>query len=234
MTLDRLLNWDRDTALAIAPRLAWLHPNWITTASLVLALIGLTFIGHGTDWISAVTGAGLIFTSRWVDWIDGHVARATGRATNLGGLYDITVGYVTMVLVMVAIGLRQDDAALAWVGAGAAILLRLLLMGVGWGLAHRQRLEVVPWNPQKLLTPRQRPIMRRIKWTLDVCRNDYWIALFALTGGAGLQLWGWLYTAAVIALTLWVTAATMRYLWRVLPAAPRHEDDHLKCEAGTC
>lgn len=220
MTFDRLLNWDRDTALAAAPHLAWLHPNWITTASLILALSGLAAIGLGTEWVSAILGAALIFASRWIDWIDGHVARATCRATNLGGLYDIAVGYVTMVLVMVAIGYRQDDAALAWAGAGAAIGLRLLLMGVGWGLARRQRLPVVPWNPQKLLTPRQRPGMRRLKWLLDVCRNDYWIMCFALAGGAGLQAWGWAYSAVVLALSAWVAAAALRYLQRVHPSAP--------------
>ncbi|MCF3628158.1 CDP-alcohol phosphatidyltransferase family protein [Thalassospiraceae bacterium LMO-SO8] len=234
MTRDWLLNWDRDTALAVAPRLAWLHPNWITTASLVLALVGLGFIAQGADWTSAMTGAVLIFASRWIDWIDGHVARATGRATNLGGLYDIAVGYVTMVLVMVAIGLRQGDTALAWTGAGAAVLLRLALMGVGWGLARRQRLDIVPWNPQKLLTPRQRPAMRRVKWTLDVCRNDYWIVLFAVAGGAGLQAWAWAYTGVVAVLILWLAAATLRYLRRVSPAAPKHDDDHSPSEAGTC
>ncbi|UTW51492.1 CDP-alcohol phosphatidyltransferase family protein [bacterium SCSIO 12827] len=234
MTRDRLLNWDRDTALDIAPRLTWLHPNWITTASLILALVGLALIWRGTDWASAVIGAGLIFASRWVDWIDGHVARATSRATNLGGLYDIAVGYITMVLVMVVIGLRQNDLALAWVGAGAAVLLRLVLMGVGWGLARRQRLDVVPWNPQKLLTPRQRPAMRQMKWGLDVCRNDYWIVLFALVGGAGLQAWAWAYTGVVVALTAWVAAAAARYVRRVHPTASALEVRVSQSEDGPC
>ena len=234
MTRDRLFNWDRDTALAVAPRLTWLHPNWITTASLILALVGLAIIWHGMDWGSAVAGAGLIFASRWVDWIDGHVARATSRATNLGGLYDIAVGYVTMVLVMVVIGLRQNDLALVWAGAGAAVLLRLMLMGVGWGLAKRQRLGVVPWNPQKFLTPRQRPVMRRVKWGLDVCRNDYWIVLFALAGGAGLQVWAWAYTGVVVALTIWVAAAAARYVRRVHPAAPTQKVRGLQSEPGPC
>lgn len=234
MTLDRLLNWDRDTALAAAPRLTWLHPNWITTASLILALIGLGFIAQGADWTSAMIGAVLIFASRWIDWIDGHVARATGRATNLGGLYDIAVGYVTMVLVMVAIGLRQGDTALAWAGAGAAILLRLVLMGVGWGLARRQRLHIVPWNPQKLLTPRQRPGMRRVKWGLDACRNDYWIVLFAIAGGAGLQVWAWAYTGVVVTLIAWVAIAAARYVRRVHPAAPAKEGGILQGEVRSC
>ena len=234
MTLDRLLNWDRDTALAAAPRLTWLHPNWITTASLILALIGLGFIAQGADWTSAMIGAVLIFASRWIDWIDGHVARATGRATNLGGLYDIAVGYVTMVLVMVVIGLRQNDLVLVWAGAGAAVLLRLMLMGVGWGLAKRQRLDVVPWNPQKFLTPRQRPVMRRMKWGLDICRNDYWIVLFAVADGAGLQVWAWAYTGVVVALTIWVAAAAARYVRRVHPAAPTQEDRDLQSEPGPC
>jgi phosphatidylglycerophosphate synthase len=234
MTLDRLLNWDRDTALAVAPRLTWLHPNWITTASLILALFGLRFIEHGTDWSSAMIGGALIFASRWIDWIDGHVARATGRASNLGGLYDIAVGYVTMVLVMVAIGLREGDMALAWVGAGAAVLLRLALMSIGWGLARRQRLDIVPWNPQKILTPRQRPGMRRAKWALDVCRNDYWIVLFAVAGGTGLQVWAWAYTGVIVILILWLAVATVRYVRRVTPAAPKHGGGQLPSEAGTC
>ena len=41
MTLDTLLNWDRDSALAAAPTFRRLHPNWITTISLVLAGAGL-------------------------------------------------------------------------------------------------------------------------------------------------------------------------------------------------
>lgn len=233
-THDRFFNWDRDTALTVAPRLIWLHPNWITTASLALALAGLTVIWRGTDWGSAMTGAGLIFASRWVDWIDGHVARATGRASNLGGLYDIVVGYMTMVTVMIVIGLRQGDMALAWIGAGAAILLRLVLMAVGWGLARRQRLEIIPWNPQKLLTPRQRPAMRRIKTLLDIFRNDYWIVLFALASNAGLQAWAWAYTGVVVTLTAWIAAAAARYLRHVHPAAPIQGDRILQNEANPC
>lgn len=233
-TCDRLLNWDRDTALEAAPYLVRLHPNWITTGSLILALAGLAAIGFGTEWASAVLGAALVFASRWVDWIDGHVARATGRATNLGGLYDIAVGYLTMVLVMVAIGLRHDDVTLAWIGAGAAVGLRLVLMGVGWGLAQRQRLDIVPWNPQKLLTPRQRPGMRRMKWFLDVCRNDYWIVLFALAGGVGLRVWAWSYTVIVVLLTLWVVVATVRYLRRVHPATPSRNTDASWQETRAC
>lgn len=222
MTFDRLINWDRDTALAAAPRLTWLHPNWITTGSLVLALAGLAAIAWGDAPATAFAGAALIFASRWTDWIDGYVARATGTATNLGGLYDIAVGYVTMVLVMVAIGLRQNDVALAWCGAGAAIVLRIVLMAVGWGLAKRQRLTIVPWNPQKLLTPRQPRCMRRMKVWLDTLRNDYAISLFGIAGGAGLQVWGWAYTAIVVALTFWVLGAAWLFVRRAHAAAPRH------------
>ncbi len=129
-----------------------------------------------------------------------------------------------MVLVMVVIGLRQDDALLAWTGAGAAVLLRLVLMGVGWRLARRQRLAVVPWYPQKLLTPRQRPRMRRAKRLLDICRNDYWIAAFAIAGGGGLQAWAWAYTAVVVALTLWVLIAAVAFVRRVPPGAPKNRE----------
>ena len=139
-----------------------------------------------------------------------------------------------MVMVMVVIGLRQDDTALAWTGAGAAILLRLVLMAVGWRLARRQRLAIIPWNPQKLLTPRQRPVMRRIKNLLDICRNDYWIVLFALTGNAGLQAWAWTYTGVVVTLTAWVVVAATRYLRRVHPAAPAQKDRVLQNEASPC
>lgn len=218
MTFDRLLNWDRDTALTAAPLFTWLHPNWITTVSLALALSGLGSIHLGTGWATAAVGGALIFASRWTDWIDGFVARATNRATNLGGLYDIAVGYVTMVLVMIAIGLRQNDLVLAWVGAAAAVILRIVLMGSGWLLARRQRLSIVPWNPQKLLLPRQRPYMRRMKWVLDVCRNDYWVALFALAGGTGLHIWAWAYTAVVIVLTAWIAIAFGRFVCRVPPS----------------
>lgn len=220
MTFDRLLNWDRDTALAAAPQFVRLHPNWITTGSLVLATVGLMTLHLDRSLLGGLLGAALIFASRWVDWIDGYVARVTNRCSNLGGLYDIAVGYLTMVLVMVAIGLRQDDMALIWVGAGAAVGLRIVLMGVGYGLAKRQRLSVTPWNPQKLLTPRQRPAMRRIKWFLDACRNDYWIVLFACAGGTGLHAWAWGYTAVVLALGVWVLVATFRFLHRAHPVAP--------------
>ena len=173
MTFDRLFNWDRDTALAVAPQFIRLHPNWITTGSLILAAVGLATLSIDHSFIGGVLGAALIFASRWVDWIDGYVARATNRCSTLGGLYDIAVGYLTMVTVMIVIGLREGDVLLACTGAVAAILLRLVLMGSGWALACRQRLAVVPWNPQKLLLTRQRPFMRRAKWALDLCRNDY-------------------------------------------------------------
>lgn len=221
MTIDQILNWDRETALVAAPRLVGLRPNWITSISLVLAVLGLALIGLGPRHDHALAGAGLIFASRWVDWIDGWVARKTNTASDLGGLYDIAVGYLTMVTVMVVIGYRQNDLWLAYIGAGAAILLRLVLMVFGWALSRRQRLDVIQWNPQKILTPRQPPLMRSFKWALDLARNDYWIVLFALIGGVGLRLWGWAYTGAVIALTIWVVIASSIFLSRVHPGGPK-------------
>ena len=167
MTLDTLLNWDRETALAAAPRFTFLHPNWITTISLCLAFVGLTALFYGGNWALGVAGAFLVFASRWTDWIDGYVARATHRSSNLGGLYDIAVGYVTMVTVMIAIGAREDDMLLAWTGAASAIVLRIVLMLFGWLLSRRQRLDIVQWNPQKILIARQPVCMRRVKWVLD-------------------------------------------------------------------
>lgn len=218
MTLDTLLNWDRDSALAAAPAFRRLHPNWITTISLVLAGAGLWLLATTTGYAGTVAGAGLIFLSRWVDWIDGWVARETGKATNLGGLYDIAVGYLCMVGVMIAIGHAQDDAVLAWTGAGAAIVLRVVLMACGWGLAHRQRLTVIPWNPQKMLYPRMPRGMKAVKNGLDIARTDYWVFVFAVSGG--LVLWAWLYTAVVIALTCWVLAAATIWLRRVPAGTP--------------
>jgi phosphatidylglycerophosphate synthase len=234
MSYDQLLNWDRDSAIAIAPRFERLHPNWITTISLVLAVAGLSIIHQGHSWPSAIAGSVLIFTSRWVDWIDGFVARATGKSSNLGGLYDIAVGYLTMTTVMIIIGERYADIALVWLGAGGAVVLRLILMGVGWTLARRQRLETIAWNPQKLLSTRQSPCMRKTKWLLDICRADYAIVLFSLAGGSGLYVWGWFYTAAVFALTIWVLVATWGFLRRVPPLAPKNHHAQDSRETRTC
>jgi phosphatidylglycerophosphate synthase len=85
--------------LLMRPR--WITPNFLTGASIVLALIsGGIFL-----WGVPIAGAVLFETARFADNLDGKVARLRGMTSLVGGFFDITGDLVRLVWVYSAVGL---------------------------------------------------------------------------------------------------------------------------------
>lgn len=98
--------------LAPAAR-AGLHPNTVTGAGLVFGLLaGLAYL-HWTDWRYATLGFGLMICWHVMDGLDGKLARATGKTSDVGRLLDGVADYATFVAVNLALALTHAHVATA-------------------------------------------------------------------------------------------------------------------------
>lgn len=98
--------------LAPAAR-AGLHPNVVTGAGLLFGLLaGLAYLDW-TDWRFATAGFGLMICWHVMDGLDGKLARATGKTSDIGRLLDGVADYATFVAVNLALALTHADPALA-------------------------------------------------------------------------------------------------------------------------
>ncbi len=90
-----------------------LHPNVVTGAGLLFGLLaGLAYLDW-RDWRFATLGLGLMICWHVMDGLDGKLARATGKTSDIGRLLDGVADYATFVAVNLALALTHDDAALA-------------------------------------------------------------------------------------------------------------------------
>jgi phosphatidylglycerophosphate synthase len=77
-------------------------PNHITTLSLILGLAGSMFFAWGQG-VAPLWGATLVTVARFIDHMDGELARQSGKASPFGAMYDSMTGsacYATMFLGM--------------------------------------------------------------------------------------------------------------------------------------
>lgn len=92
---------------------AGLHPNVVTGAGLVFGLLaGLAYL-RWTDWRFAALGFGLMICWHVMDGLDGKLARATGKTSDIGRLLDGVADYATFVAVYLALVFTQVHPALA-------------------------------------------------------------------------------------------------------------------------
>lgn len=86
-------------------------PNQVTVFSLVLSLAGAGLLawaeGDAIHW-----GAGIFLVSRFIDHMDGELARLTGRTSRLGYYLDAGVGAVSYAALFggIAVGLWRNGA----------------------------------------------------------------------------------------------------------------------------
>ncbi len=77
-------------------------PNQVTTVSLLLALAGSVLFAWG-EGTAPLWAAGLITVARFIDHMDGELARQSGKSSRFGAMYDSMTGtasYGTMFLGM--------------------------------------------------------------------------------------------------------------------------------------
>lgn len=105
-------------------------PNHITTVSLILGLAasGLFAWGEGT---APLWGAGLVTLARFIDHMDGELARQSGKTSPIGAMYDSLTGtacYGTMFLGMGYAEWRHGAGEWVLVLAGTAMVFIVLNM----------------------------------------------------------------------------------------------------------
>jgi phosphatidylglycerophosphate synthase len=108
------------------------RPNHVTTVRLLTGLAAALLLAHsGYGW--SVAGTLLFAASNVIDHADGELARATGRTSRRGHIYDLAVDGLVHVLVFVAIGFGQRPplgrfAPLLGLAAGLAVGLMFVLL----------------------------------------------------------------------------------------------------------
>lgn len=92
---------------------AGIHPNAVTAAGLGFGLLaGLAYL-HWTDWRIATLGFALMICWHVMDGLDGQLARATGKTSDVGRLLDGVADYATFVAVNLALVFTLPDVAVA-------------------------------------------------------------------------------------------------------------------------
>lgn len=108
------------------------RPNHVTTVRLLTGLAAALLLAHGGyGW--SVAGTLAFAVSNVIDHADGELARATGRTSRAGHIYDLAVDGLVHVLVFVAIGFGRRPALgrfapLLGLAAGLAIGLMFVLL----------------------------------------------------------------------------------------------------------
>lgn len=90
-----------------------IHPNAVTGAGLGFGLLaGLAYL-HWQDWRFATLGFALMIGWHVMDGLDGQLARATGRTSDIGRLLDGVADYATFVAVGLALAFTSPRPLLA-------------------------------------------------------------------------------------------------------------------------
>ncbi len=98
--------------LAPAAR-AGVHPNAVTGAGLLFGLLaGLAYL-NWADWRYATLGFGLMICWHVMDGLDGQLARATGKTSDIGRLLDGVADYATFVAVNLALAFTHVHPGVA-------------------------------------------------------------------------------------------------------------------------
>jgi len=93
-------------------------PNQITAFSLILSLAGAGLFAWG-DGAAIHWGAGVFMISRFIDHMDGELARLTGQTSRFGYFFDGIVGVIAYAALFIGIGIGL------WRGGGEPWMLFL-------------------------------------------------------------------------------------------------------------
>jgi phosphatidylglycerophosphate synthase len=106
-------------------------PNQITAFSLVLSLAGAGLFAWG-DGAAIHWGAGVFMISRFIDHMDGELARLTGQTSRFGYFFDGIVGVIAYAALFIGMGIGLWRGGELWmlflpVVAGVAITINAVL-----------------------------------------------------------------------------------------------------------
>ncbi|MEE2721814.1 MAG: CDP-alcohol phosphatidyltransferase family protein [Pseudomonadota bacterium] len=133
MTTEQSPPWDQQIAAILVRPLVntIVTPNQITTVSLVLGLAAAALFACG-EGTAAYWAAGLVIAARFIDHMDGELARQAGKGSKFGALFDSATGtasYGTLFLGM-GVGEWRGDAAdwVLWLAAAVALLILINML----------------------------------------------------------------------------------------------------------
>ncbi len=115
---SKFLNWDVKIAanyLVPMTASAFPYPNMITLFTLILAVAGVMIMPS-----HLLPGVMVFFLARFLDNVDGEVARVTGQTSKFGASFDKFTGAVSFFLLFLVMG----EGYLAYLGAAGAVLSR--------------------------------------------------------------------------------------------------------------
>lgn len=96
-----------------------LNPNWFTTVGFVLSVFTAFLFGMGH---LRIAGA-LVLLAGIFDIVDGKVARASGRVTKFGALYDSTLDRYSEVIIFFGLAFWFVDQGFLWRSVAVSIAL---------------------------------------------------------------------------------------------------------------
>jgi len=111
--------WDSRLALWLVRPLrnTWVHPNHVTTLSLLTGLAAAALYATG-DAMAAAWGGALYVLSAILDHADGELARLAEKTSSFGGEYDRLCDLVARVALFMGVGLSLRTGPL---GGGAVV-----------------------------------------------------------------------------------------------------------------
>ncbi|MEW5704460.1 MAG: CDP-alcohol phosphatidyltransferase family protein [Pseudomonadota bacterium] len=136
--MGKMRSWDQRLGFRIAKGLARtpITPNQVSLFSLVLTLTGAAFFTSG-EAVLLHWGAGLFVAGRFLDHVDGELARYSGHTSRFGYYLDYTVGAISYAALFLGLGVGFRESALGdWsivlglAGMTAALLAMALNIGI--------------------------------------------------------------------------------------------------------
>jgi phosphatidylglycerophosphate synthase len=127
--LDRVLHRRLSRPVSLASVSLGITPNAITLASLVVGLVSVGFLAHGTA-AAALAGFALYVVAVVLDHSDGEVARLTFSESRYGEWLDVTVDTVVHTLVVTAMGVATERAT--GTGLGLGLVAAAGVVGSAW------------------------------------------------------------------------------------------------------
>ena len=130
--------WDqRIAAVLVRPLIATpVTPNQITLFTLGIALSGCALLAVGDPALSA-WGAGLFVLARFMDHLDGELARQSGKTSTIGYYLDYAAGGISYGMLFSCIGIGLADGPLgSWAyllgaaGTASALIAMALNLGI--------------------------------------------------------------------------------------------------------
>ncbi|MDW8215247.1 MAG: CDP-alcohol phosphatidyltransferase family protein [Roseiflexaceae bacterium] len=126
--VDKVLRESKDTLFAALARgpILQIHPTVVTVLAAVVGLGAAVAAWQSAYWLAV----GLWLVSRMLDGLDGAIARAAGKQSDLGAYLDIVLDFV--VYAAIPLGLTLANGEPAALLALALLLASFYINGASW------------------------------------------------------------------------------------------------------